>query len=425
MKEASANLGSRRRRKALKLGAGTAGLLAAALVAIVGAGRFRQAKAGGDHPLAPARKGEFLVIVQCRGELVARRSVQIAAPLNVPNLQIVWLAASGGPVETGQTVIRFDASSARQQFQEKEAALKQAQASLDQAVAQARVTAEQDKRELANARLAVERAKLEASKQEIVSVLQGEESRIDLGLANDKLNVQEATADLNQASSAAKVAALTSARDKAQAEVDLAKERLEQMEIKAPSKGIIVYMNNYSQGWVNARPFKVGDNVWPGSALAEIPELDSLEMKGKLEEIDRGRLRLGNPVRVHVDALSEKPLPGELAAVRPLTEQSFEWPPTRSFRAFARITEPDARLRPGMNGRMDVIVDRIPDAISVPAKAVFTRHGKPVVFVSGKDGFRMAAIEVVARNPDEVAVRGLSAGTMVSLRELGEEELKP
>ena len=35
-----------------------------------------------------------------------------------------------------------------------------------------------------------------------------------------------------------------------------------------------------------------------------------------------------------------------------------------------------------MNGGMDIVIDRLPKAISVPAKAVFTRDGKPVVFVA-------------------------------------------
>ena len=37
-----------------------------------------------------------------------------------------------------------------------------------------------------------------------------------------------------------------------------------------------------------------------------------------------------------------------------------------------------------MNGNMDVIVSRIPNAISIPAKAVFTRNGKPIVYVAEK-----------------------------------------
>jgi HlyD family secretion protein len=185
-----------------------------------------------------------------------------------------------------------------------------------------------------------------------------------------------------------------------------------------------MYMQNNSQGWMNAKPFQVGDQVWPGGVVAEIPDLASLEMEGKVEEIDRGRISVGQETRVHIDSLPELTMPADLIGISPLTEQSFEWPPTSSFRAYGHIRQPDSRLRPAMNGNMDVIVKRIPNAISIPAKAVFTRNGKPIVYVAEKGGYRAVEVELLARNPDEVAVKGISAGAMVTLLEFKKEEKK-
>ena len=395
-------------------------LVIAAVVA--GVWRARRAQAATSIAVAPVRRGDFFVIVRCRGELKARRSVQLTAPVNVPDLQIVWLATAGDSVKTGDPVIRFDPSSARQQLQEKQAGLNQAQATLDQALSQARITSEQDKLDLASARYDVERARLEASKAEIVSALQGEQSKIDLGLAEQKLRVTESTVKLHEASDNAKAASLTRLRDQAQGEVDLTTRRLAQMEITAPSSGVIIYLSNFSQGWMNAKPFKVGDHAWPGGALAEIPDLSTLEMEGKVEEIDRGRIAAGQAARVHVDAFPEKTLDGKLAAISPLTEQSFEWPPTRSFRGYAQIDQGGLRLRPGMNGSIDVIVNKLPDALSIPAKALFTRNGKPTVYVAEKNGYSPREVELLARNPDEVAVKGLAAGATVTLVEPAAEK---
>jgi multidrug efflux pump subunit AcrA (membrane-fusion protein) len=393
-------------------------LLLAVASAAAGIYRLRQVQAAGTLPTAAARQGDFSVIVRCRGELKARRSVQITAPVNVPSLRIVWQAAAGSAVKQGDLVVRFDPSSTKQQLQEKEAALKQAQATLDQAVADARITAEQDQRDLSSAKYDVEKAKMEASKAEIVSKLQGEESRIDLGLSEQKLRVQEATVNLHATSDKAKIASLTRQRDQAQAEVDLTNNRLAQMELKTPLSGVVMYMQNNSQGWMNAKPFQVGDQVWPGGVVAEIPDLTTLEMEGKVEEIDRGRISEGQETRVHIDSLPELTMPADLVAISPLTELSFEWPRTSSFRAYGHIRQPDPRLRPAMNGNMDVIVSRIPNAISIPAKAVFTRNGKPIVYVAEKGAYRAVDVELLARNPDEVAVKGIRSGTMVTLVEV-------
>jgi HlyD family secretion protein len=383
-----------------------------------GAYRLRLAQASTKLPTAPARKGDFSVIVRCRGELKASRSVQISAPVSIRDLRIVFLAPPGGAVKSGEVVIRFDPSSAKQQLQEKTAALKQAQATLDQQIAQARIIAEQDQRDLSTARYAVEKAQLEVSKQEIVSKLQGEQSKIDLGLAEKDVKVKEAAVELHAASDRAKTASLTRLRDQAQFEVDLVTTRLAQMEIKTPLDGVIVYLPNYSQGWVNAKPFAVGDQVWPGAALAEIPDLNTLEMEGKVDEIDRGRIAVGNPARLRVDSIPELSVSAKLNGLSLMTEMSFEWPPTSSFRGYAHIEKPDSRLRPGMNGSMDVEIQRLPNAISIPAKALFTRNGKAVVYVSSGDEYKPIEVKVLARNPDEVAIDGVKPGSNVSLVDL-------
>jgi multidrug efflux pump subunit AcrA (membrane-fusion protein) len=168
----------------------------------------------------------------------------------------------------------------------------------------------------------------------------------------------------------------------------------------------------------------VGDQVWPGGAVAEIPDLSTLEMEGKIEEIDRGRIAVKNETRVRIDSLPELTMPADLNGISLLTEESFEWPPTRSFRAYAHIRQPDARLRPGMNGSMDVVVSRIPGAISIPAKAVFTRNGKPIAYLADHGHYSPVEIEVLARNPDEVAVKGIRAGAMVTLVEVKKDEKK-
>ena len=400
-------------------------ITAAALVAGGVAFRMRKVQAATELPTAAVRKGEFLVLVRCRGELTASRSVQIIAPRNIPDLQIVWLAPSGSDVEPGKPVIRFDPSGAKQQIDEHTANLRAAQANLDQAMAQSRITAEQDRLDLAKAKYDLEKAQLEASKQAIVSAIQGEESKIDSGLAEEKLRVQEATVNLHLKSDEAKIASLTRLRDQEQRELEIVNAQLEAMEVKSPSKGIITYLSNTSQGWINAQPFKVGDHASPGTALAEIPDLSTIQIESKVDEVDRGRISVDDAVMVHIDAFPEKTWNGKLNSISPLTEQNWEWPPTKNFKAYAGLNEPDKRLRPGMNASADVIISRIPDAISIPAKALFTDQGKPVVYVKSKTGYEMKHVEVEARNPDDIAVKGLEAGASVTLAEPLQTGKKP
>ena len=75
------------------------GFVTLAVLALIGASatgvyRLRQVQASVTLPVAPARKGDFQVIIRSRGELRALRSVQVYAPV-VPQLRIAWLAPSG------------------------------------------------------------------------------------------------------------------------------------------------------------------------------------------------------------------------------------------------------------------------------------------------------------------------------------------
>ncbi len=398
-------------------------VIALLAAAALGVSRLTRVEASVSLPVAAARKGDFLVIVRARGELKSARSVTIYAPI-VPSLRIASLSPSGEPIARGELAVKFDSSASEQQLLQKEAALRQAQATLDQAIAQAKITEEQDKSDLADSRFTVEKARLEASKTEIVSRIQGEEDKIDLGMAEEKLKVEQATVELHRASDRAKIGSATRLRDPAQNDVNITRSRIAQMEIRAPIAGLLIFLTNYSQGWIDAKPYKIGDNVCAGCPIAEIPDLSTLEMEGKIEEIDRGRIAVGQDVNVHVDALPELSLPAKIAQISPLAELSREWPPSRSFRAHAPIGHAAANLRPGMNAGMDIVVSRIPNAISIPAKALFTRAGKPIVYLARNGRYRAAEVQVLARNPDEVAVSGIAAGTLVALADASRQEAK-
>jgi multidrug efflux pump subunit AcrA (membrane-fusion protein) len=391
--------------------------------AAAGVYRLRHgAQSAGDVPVIQVREGEFLVIVRCRGALDARHSTQFYTPM-VPSLRIAWMAPPGEPVKQGDPIIRFDSSQAKQQLAQKEAALLSAQASLDQWVAQARITVEQDKSDLSDAQSAVETAKLEVSLAGIKSKIEGEEAQIAEKVAEQKLKAAEATVDLHHAADQSKMASLTRLRDHAKADVDLAKARIDQMEIKAPGTGLLTFELNYQNTFgSDAKPYKVGDNVYSGMGLGEIPDMDTIELEGKIEEIDRGRIAIGQDVLVKIDALPELTLPGKLDAISPLAEVTMnEFPPTRNFRASAHILHPDQRLRAGMNGGMDIVVKRIPKAIGIPARALFTKAGNPVVYVRQGSSYRAVEVKVEARNPDELAISGIPAATTVALKDIEKE----
>jgi hypothetical protein len=222
------------------------------------------------------------------------------------------------------------------------------------------------------------------------------------------------------------MASLTRQLEQTRADVELTTSRIAQMELKAPISGLLALNTNCSGAVLisDCKPYKVGDNVSSGMALGQIPDLATLEMDVSLEEVDRGRMKVNQDALVRVDALPELTIPAKVSEMSALAEMRMEYPYTRSFRASAAILRPDGRLRPEMNGGMDIIVNRIPDAIIIPSKALFTRSGKPIVYLAERDRYRAAEVEVLARNPDEVAIAGIAAGSTVALVDIARQEPK-
>lgn len=387
-------------------------------------------------PLALVRQGQFVAVIQTRGQIQAGRSVPVYAPL-APDLRISWMAPTAEIIRQGDPMIRFDSSTAQTDLIERRTAIDQARANLDQAFVEIEVAAQHDARDRVDRQLGVEVARLRTADSEFVGRLEAEQGAIDLRVAEQNQRQLEAEIVQRQVSNEARIASLQRQLEQAEAEVAMMESRIAGMEIRAPIDGFPIYVTTSNSlaaalGGGGQAPLRVGDQVSSGRSLATIPDLSSMLVDVSVEEIDRGRIQVGDEVIVRVDALPELSIGTRLARISPLAEQSGD-SRTRNFHAQALLGEDaDTRIRPGMNGSMDIVTERIADAFIVPAQALFARNGKPTLYSREGESFRAIEVEVLAQNPNEVAVRGIDPGARVALVDpslvstgLTEEESRP
>ena len=370
-------------------------------------------------PLAPVRSGEFVAVIRARGQIQADRSIPVYAPL-VQDLRIAWMAPASDRVEEGASLVRFDSSTAERDLIQRRATAERARANLDQAVADAKSAAEHDQHDLNDARLAVKLAELDTADNDLVARLDAERRLVDLGVARQKLRQLEAEVTQREVSRDSKLASLRRQLEAADVWVRLVEGQIARMDIHAPISGFAIYTANRSSLAAQvsggaAQPYRVGDQVPGGMNLATIPDLSSLLIDAAVEEIDRGRMHIGDEVIVRIDALPDVSIPARLTTISPLAEISVD-SRGREFHVYAALgARSDERIRPGMNGTVEVVIKRIPDATIVPAKALFTRRGKPTIYAVSSDGFTPLEVEILARNTDEVAVKGVSASSQVAM----------
>jgi RND family efflux transporter MFP subunit len=370
--------------------------------------------------VARVRKGDFIISVRTRGDIKSTKSVLLTAP-QVPDPRIVKLAESGKPVRKGDVVIEFDAVQQEQNFIERSTSVRTADSEIVQTKATHKIANEQDAMSLMQSEYDVERAKLEASKAEILSEIEGAKNRIDVGVSEGALNQVKTAITSRKVSQQADLDRLDQKKDKTVRDVALAKSYLSKMQITAPNDGIVNVLPNFRSGGSFGQsppPFKEGDRAWTGAAIAEIPDLSSMFIDLKLEEVDRGKLKLGQTVRIRVDAIPEKEFAAELDWISPIAALIFRGQGTadKTFPARATLKKLDSRLRPGMSASAEIIIERDPSALLIPARASFTLNGKPAVYIQRGQQFTTRQIAVGKRNEEDIVVLGgLKEGETVTL----------
>ncbi|MBM3737313.1 MAG: HlyD family efflux transporter periplasmic adaptor subunit [Acidobacteria bacterium] len=373
-----------------------------------------------EIPTARARTGEFVISVKTRGEVRSTNSMLLAAP-QVPDPKITYLAESGKPVQKGQKVIEFDTAQQEQYLLDRSTSVKTVDSEIVQIQATHRITNEMDAMQLMTYTYNVERAKLEASKASVISEIEGEKAKIDVGVAEGQLGLQNTTIGAHKVTQSADIDRLNQKKDKTVRDMNRAKGYLDKMAIYAPISGIINILPNFrTQGSFGSSPppFKEGDRAWTGAVIAEIPDLSSMRVELKLDEVDRGKLQIGQSVRVRVDAIPEKELMAELDWISPIAAIQFRGPgmSDKTFPARATLKNLDSRLRPGMSSSAEVLIESQANALMIPARASFVNRGKPSVWVQRGTGYEVREIEVGKRNENDLVVtKGLKNGETVYL----------
>jgi RND family efflux transporter MFP subunit len=370
--------------------------------------------------VARVRKADFVISVRTRGDIKSAKSTILKAP-QVPGLRIVHLADNGRPIKKGEVAVEFDAVQQEQNVISRSTNVRAADGDIVQTLATQKMDDEADAMTKMSSEYDLERSKLDASKAEVLSQIDGEKNRLQVGVSEGNLQQVKASINAHQVGHEADLGRLNQRKDKAVRDLNQAQTYLGMMQLRAPTDGLVNVLPNFrSQGTFgqSTPPFKEGDNVWTGAEIAEIPDLSQLYINLNLEEVDRGRLQLGQPVKVRVDAIPDKEFTAEIDYISPIASLIFKGGSTaeKSFPARATLKNIDDRLRPGMSSSAEIIIERQPNMLLIPIRSSFDKDGKPAVYVQNGKDFAIKPIEVGRRNDEDIIVTGgLKEGEIVTL----------
>lgn len=392
----------------------TATVLIVGIVLSLGAFRYSHRTPG--IPTIDVKRGEFLDSFDVRGEITALKSIGVTAPAEAGDLQILKLASDGSKVNQGDSIVDFDKTKTEQDLAQYRSSLKYATADIEQARAQARLTDEQDLTAMSKARYDLQSAQLDASKQEIVSKIEGGEAELKVADAKQTLKEAEQKLKSDRAASQATIDGKIEASKKAAFDVQRAETALSKMTLKAPTAGMVSLVPVWHPE--GRAPFKAGDRAWPGAPIAELPDTSSLRVTARVDETERGRLTVNQPVTVHLDAIPDRQFTGKIEEISTIASEDYNagWPIPRDFDLRITLDQLDPRLRPGMTAQITIVVDRIPNVLIIPVHASFQKEGETFAYIWEGSKFREQVIEVSRRSGDRIVVsKGLQLGDRVAL----------
>lgn len=205
-------------------------------------------------------------------------------------------------------------------------------------------------------------------------------------------------------------------RVRSQASLDQARTQLDYITISAPRDGIVL-QKYIEQGTIIASG---RSSVVQGTNIIQLGDISRMFIICKVDETDIGSIEAGQRVDVKVDAYPNELFEGKVTRVDPqaTVEQNVTTIPVK-----VEITDPDVRLKPGMNADCEFITASRENVVVVPNMALRDNEGayEVTVMVGGKQVTR--PVEVGVAGPETTEIRsGLKEGEEVVTEIIQPEE---
>jgi HlyD family secretion protein len=390
--------------------------LAALIVLILIIGIYSATKKKSVRDLeTEVKKGKFEIIVTVTGELQARNSVNITAPLSKLRDIYVWelsigkIVPEGTVVDSGDFVAQLDETEVLNQMKEVESEIEKNQAEIEKSRIDSTLELRSQRDNIINLKFSVEEAEinLEQSKYESPAVIR--KAGIDLDkvkreynqtLSNYNLKVQQAQVNIRQKN----VELQKFIRRKQQIT-----EALGSLIIKAPAAGMIVY---YKDRDGTKRTVGSMLQMWRDATVATLPDLSSFNSITYVNEIDISKVKKDQPVNLGIDAFPDKKFTGEVTDVANIGEQL---PNTDSkvFEVKIQVNETDPVLRPAMTTSNAILTKTYDDVLYVPLEAVHSNDS--LTFVYRNNNTRHLVLLGDANENSVIIEKGLSEGDKLYL----------
>jgi multidrug efflux pump subunit AcrA (membrane-fusion protein) len=400
-------------------------LLATAVVAALAmTGRLNAEPAGQPPGSSPSRNATFTVArrdfikaVRLSGTVEAVQSMTLAAPrLTGPNtnsLVITRLIRPGSTVQPGDPIVEFDRQQQIQNALDRRAELQDLEQQIRKREAQESAAAAKDDGEIKLAESGLGRAQLEMVKNDMIPKIEAEKNTNALEQAKATLTQLKATYDLKRTAAEADLRILRIRRDRAEKAMQQAETNADRMSIKAPIGGMAVLKTVWKAN--NMAEVQEGEEVRAGVPVVDIVNPSAMRVRARVNQADVNQLRVGQTVRVGLDAYPDLHFPGRISQISPLGITSTLSPKVRTFVVLIDVDGSHPNLMPDLTASLDVELSRTPGALVVPRDALVQEGERTTVRVQRGTGYETREVRVDVTSAHEALVAsGIEEGAVIA-----------
>ena len=404
------------RRRLLVLAAVLAVLAAIAWGAIRIVTRVAASTSAVELPTTRVKRGRVTITVAARGELQGGNSEMLMVPQVGGNtVAITYLREPGELVEAGDVVVELDTTQQEYNLREAEADLAEAEQQVIKAQADGQALDEETRYQLESTAADVKLAELEIRKNPLLAAIVARQNVLALDAARNRQHQAEQDLNNKKATAAAGVAIQQAALNKAKVMMDIAQKTIDGMTLKAKTSGYVNVQQNSTMNmmyWgMQLLPYQLGDNVYTGMAVAQIPDLKTWEVSAQVGELDRGHLTPGQKVSVAVVALTGRSFAGHVKNLGGTGGSAWD----RHFECRIALDQASPELRPGMTSNLVITVESLDNVTWVPSQALFESDGRTFVYLKTPSGFMPRDVTLVRRSESQAVLTGVPEGSFVAM----------
>lgn len=207
-------------------------------------------------------------------------------------------------------------------------------------------------------------------------------------------------------------------------EMELAKKedldrQLKACMMRAVQPGLVAYGNlNASASARYNESIEEGTNVRFRQTVLTIPNMSQMGVHVNIHESQVKKIRIGQSALIKVDAEPGVVLQGRVAelAVLPDSSSSRFTPNLKVYPASVHILGTHPWMKPGMNAKVEILVDLLADVMFVPVQSIEVENDHHYCYVTAGGGLERRPVQTGLFNDEFIEVRtGLQMGEMVAL----------